>query len=309
VKRAALCTLALAACWRGGGVQRPGDTEPDAADPLAFLPMDSEIVVGFDAVRLRGSALWREHGPQIIGQFRELERVKTACGFDLVQTITGVTVGFKQLPKDKLHGVVVVRGLDARRVAACLPKLDPDLMVTLDREVGLIHDSSGGSGAIPPGDVTGSPIIAAFTAVGADAVVFEIGPSPNRDALLGIVQAGAPLRKSPSLLATFGHVEHGVTMWGWVDGKSRVAKKLAREGFPASSVDTTLMLTDRMALVGRVALADATQATKFANKLTNDLAMGQGLLERLDATASGAVVTLHADATGPQVAFLLKLLR
>ena len=268
------------------------------SSPLAFLPIDAELVVGYDAAQVRGSALGHRFEAVLDKQLgSSREKFRAACGFDPIKTVTQLTVGVKLLPRGKVDGVVVVRGIDPARLVECLPKFDPDLVVTRDREVSILKDKAGADG----------PGFAAFTAVGADTVVIQTGPGMTRDSVMAIVHGGAPLRNSPTFVGLYDHLEHGASLWGVINGNSKALAELSRMGVKPRSVDGTMTVSDQVVVVGRIAVESPEEATRLASLASSTFAGAKQMFERLDATASGAVVTMNVALTGPQLDALLQM--
>src|SRR5262245_48765971 len=121
-----LVVLALAACHHAAGPSTSTPTnkapEPDYRTPygdeLAFLPVDSDFVIGFDFATLRNSPMWALFKPQIDAIAHKVPKVGGACGAAIL-TFERVTMALKMQARDQLSGVVVMQGGDMNRALEC----------------------------------------------------------------------------------------------------------------------------------------------------------------------------------------------
>ena len=105
IQRALLVgSLILGACSStpSGRSTPPGNTAPPkapdyaaiVADPLGFLPIDSEIVMGLDIDSLRSSPLWPPLASRVTSSAgAQLTAFQQMCGFDAMATMHRVRVG------------------------------------------------------------------------------------------------------------------------------------------------------------------------------------------------------------------------
>lgn len=101
-----------------------GGTSPKAAakQDLAYLPINSDVVVTIDAAAMRSSALYTRLAPKMLAQMAaELAEVKKRCGFDPMVQISGLTVGMRPSAnsQQKPVGVVLAHGLREADINKC----------------------------------------------------------------------------------------------------------------------------------------------------------------------------------------------
>jgi len=93
-----LVAVACAACYRDAAPPAAPPEPPrharTAADPLAFLPADAELVVSVDAAQLRSSALWQKVQPALTAKLGDMLAAFAAeCGYDPVAAVKRITLG------------------------------------------------------------------------------------------------------------------------------------------------------------------------------------------------------------------------
>lgn len=295
---AATVTLALGACYRDRGSGEPAGGRPAgeraaaaSADPLAFLPIDAEIVLGLDARRLFASPLWRVFGPQLVDRIAGgLQEFQTACGYDPLAALRGVTVGFKA--SEPIDGVVVVRGLDRDRTMACAARVLPRRGVTIER--GVISVPGGGAGDPP----------AAATFAGGSTLVI----ATSRGKLDAALASGAPLRGSRAFMELWQLVDTGQAAWGIVNGASSAFDTLSSLGLRPRAMLGSVGLDHGLSVTGRLRLGTPDEATQLAQLAQPQLGMARAMADRFDLGAEGPDLTLRVEMTAAQVEALAGLL-
>ncbi len=115
---------ALVGCGGKTTTTTVGGTAPKAAakQDLAYLPINSDVVVTIDAAAMRSSALYTRLAPKMMAQISgQLAEVKKRCGFDPMGQINGLTVGLRPTATSdqKPVGVVLVHGLREADINKC----------------------------------------------------------------------------------------------------------------------------------------------------------------------------------------------
>lgn len=127
----------VAACDKGKGGGGGGASGPTGAAgaaavapakgglnrALAAMPKDTEVILGIDIGKLRGSDLFKKYEPmlmQAIGD--DLKKFKDTCGFDPMQKLSGVLIGGKGSGGDMSQGTIFVRGFERAATIECLKK-------------------------------------------------------------------------------------------------------------------------------------------------------------------------------------------
>jgi hypothetical protein len=289
----------LAACHHDAATAPPSNRRaPSApaaaiADPLGFLPVDSDVVIGIDVRGLRASALWAEYQPQLaraIGP--QLGEVQRSCGFDPLQAIDSITVGGASKSSE---AVIVVRGLDRDRTVACLERnLIPDTKVTSDHGMLLLANQSGRRNLVTFADRT--------------TLVLQGSTAPTPESLRAVLQSGVPLRGSPGFVATFERLEPGATLWMVINGKAAFFDKFADAAIRPVAIFATLRLGDGFAAKAHMRLATpeaAAQATALAQA---QIAQAAAMFDRLEVAADADVMTVTAEMKLDKVRTLIAML-
>ena len=302
----------LGACYHdsGGATTRPLDNTSGArsargldvsatiADPLGFLPIDSEVVVSLDADQLRGSELWRQVEPTLLAKAgTDLARFRTLCGFDPITSIRGLTVGMAHVGQVNPDGVFVVHGIDRARMLACVGKLAAnDHGITVDK--GVVTADAGKD----------DPNAVVFQFVDASTAVCLVGPSATKERLARVVRSGAPLRGSPSFLAMMSLVDVQAALWALVNGNSHVFDKAAAMGVKPKAVFGSLGLSDGLAMSLRLRLETPQEATSFVALVQGQIGTAKMFFDRFDVTADDADVVFGIGMTTAQVQMIAGLL-
>lgn len=292
----------LAAC--GGAPPKPNkavhpvDYRATIADPVGFLPIDTDIVIGLDAEQLRRSRVWPMLEPRLLAEAgQDLADFKTACGVDPMATIRGITFSLKQSRKPTPNIVVVVTGLDREQVMACLrnvAKTDPSLKIAADGTV--ITD-------VPDNDV--APV--AFAFVDAVTAVVMIGPDTSSSAFAKVLASGSPLRSSPEFGARIARINLKAALWTMLDGKSKFFAEAAAKGLYPKALVGSINLAAGMDASVHLQLSSPEEAQHVHTVAQDQLGMVSGFVDKLDITVDGSDVALTAVMTDAQLQNVLSL--
>jgi hypothetical protein len=100
-----------------GGLQRA----------LAAMPSDSDIILGIDFAKVRGSALFKKYEAQIMAKIGDdLAKFQKTCGFNPMEKLTGVIIGGKGQGQELDQGTIFVRGFDKTAALDCLKKREAE---------------------------------------------------------------------------------------------------------------------------------------------------------------------------------------
>lgn len=261
-----------------------------ADDVLGFLPANSDVVVGIDGVALRSSALWKQFEPQIEGAFgAKLPAMREKCGFDPLTSIERVTLGGTiSQDNDQLDGVIVVRGVSGQQTLDCIAAATEG-EGSVKMEAGKLVLDKGGNDKM------------VATIVGASTLVLHMGTSASAASLDAVLNGGAPLRTSPAFMALFERREANASVWGMINGSSKLLAEAAQAGAKPKSIDGTLVLSDRFVGAIRVAFDSDGDASKVQGNLSQFLPIARGYFEKLDLRADGSVLRGDVIATDAQM--------
>ncbi len=301
----------LTACFNSGGSTsgttpsnkaggRGGvDYSATLADPVGFLPIDSEVVLSLDAEQLRRSPVWPMLETKLLAAAgRDLMRFKTVCGFDPVSSVRGITIGIKNLKQDTPDGILVVSGLDRVRLTDCMAKVRKDgdtaVQVAADGTVTIAAEGAGGS-----------PVV--FRFVDDSTVVAMIGPATTSASFAAVLASAAPLRKSPAFAELVGRINLEAALWTVINGNSTVFEQVAALGVKPKAIVGFVNLTTGMDASVRVRLSSAQEAQQLTTMAQGQLGIAQGFFDKLEVTADGADVAVLAVMTGAQLQSMLSL--
>lgn len=290
---------AAGACYRdrGSGGALEHRAEPArgaaaaAADELAFLPMDADVVIGLDAQQIFGSALWKHLEPQLMQRLGQgLQELRAACGYDPFAALRSVTVGAKA-GGGSFDGVLVVRGLERDRTMACAGRaLAQRARVTIEGGVVTISQK--------PGE---PPVVMTF----ADPRTLVIAPS--RAKLDAALASGAPLRRSRAFSELWALIDAKQALWAIANGGSSAFDGLSALGIRPRAMFGSVALGDGLTMTGRLRLASADEATQLAATVQGQLGPAQAMVDRVEVGADGVDLTLRVSMTTAQLDTIIRM--
>jgi len=290
-------SIALAACYHGGGDSGGGAVENRTAKPLAlaassdvlaFLPMDSEIVLGLDARQIVASPLWKHAGPQLMARIAKgVGDFQATCGYDPIAALQSVTVGLKATTP--IDGVFVLRGLPRDKTLACAGRAIP-------RQPPIVVE--GGIITVPGDGPDDPPAVMTF----ADATTLVVATS--RGKLDAALASGAPLRRSRAFSELWALVDAKRAVWAILNGSSRAFSSLASFGVRPRAMFGSIALTNGLSLSGRLRLGTADEATQLASLGQSQVGPMQTMVDKVEIGADGVDVTLRVDMTAAQLDML-----
>jgi hypothetical protein len=288
---AATGSLALGACYRdrapGGPLEHRAERARTAAasgDALAFLPIDSEIVLGLDARQIFASPLWKRFEPQLLGLLgKDLPDFQARCGYDPFAELRGVTIGAKA--GDPLDGVLVVRGLPRDKTMACIGRALPQ-RARITVEGGIIT---------VPGDGDDPPAVMSFA--GQATLVI----ATSRAKLDAALAAGAPLRKSRAFSELWALIDARHAVWAIVNGSARAFDSLSALGIRPRAILGSVALGSGLSLTGLMRFGTADEATQLASLGQSQVGAAKGMVDHVEIGTDGPDVTLRVDMTVAQL--------
>lgn len=275
----------------GGAVAGAG-----ASDDLSLLPVDSEMVMGLNFAQLRTSALWKLVEPKLMDNAAGgLAKFKDKCGFDPMEAVKSISIGFKGLgaPGDaKPDGVVVIHGPDKAKTLACLDAVKDEAAkdgteFTRDGDAVLVKMKNGEGGAM------------AF--VNDATMVFVVGPSATKDGLKAVTAGTSALKTSAAFTEMYGKINTGESLWLLVNGNSKAFDAASQMGMKLKAVFGSVNVTDGLSADLRVRFESADQANQIVGMGKGQLAAASKMFAKLDLTADGADAHLVAALTKDQL--------
>lgn len=253
-----------------------------AADDLALLPADSEVVLGFNFAQLQQSALWKEYSPKLKEKMSSgLAEMKAACGFDPMETLKSFAIGMRGLGDGKPDGVMVIHGPGKAKVMGCTDKLKAEAAknggeVTVDGDVVLVKDKSGANTAV--------------TFVNDTTMVGVIGDKGTKDGVKAAAMGGSTLKTSSAFMEMYSKIKPGQSLWLMINGNSPALAKAGAMGVKPKAVFGSLNVTDGIAVDLRVRLATPEEATQLVNMAKGQTSSAQvkAMFDTLDVTTDGS---------------------
>jgi hypothetical protein len=290
--------LALVACGSSAPPAAPSNKAPAPSyaaaldDVLGFLPVDSEIVVGIDGNQIRHTAIWSQVAPKLEQAMGEdLQQVRTACGFDPFATVERISIGLRAVEQDRMAGVIVARGVGAGTMGCVRTRFGKGGAVIDDKGV-LVMDHHG------------DRIKTAWTVVGTSLVV-QVGQDVGHDSMQVVLGSGSPLRGSSAFMTIYNRLGKGTSVWGIVNGRSKLFDELSGSGMRPVAMEGALTLSDRVQLAGIATFDTPDTATKVDGLLKATFPQIQRFVERSESRVDGAAVDVRLDMTGAQLMQLL----
>jgi len=302
-----LVALLVAGCYHGSAApaptppankQRNEDLARIADDPLAFLPVESDIVLGVDFERLRDSQLWRDQLEPLLMQSASdtFQKVHSQCGFDPLSQLQRVSIAYKKLDDRHNDGTFVVHGVDSTRTVDCIAKASA-------KTDNIVHD-----GNVVMVSKPGDEFVLAIAPLGRTGMIMQGAPSANRTSVEGRIHIGAPLRTSRTFMTFFNRLEPAASLWLVINGNSSFLASAKSMGVSPTGVDMTLTVTDKYVIAARITTAsagDASQLESLANQLSTQ---ARAMVETYDVKADDNVVRVDIVITAPQAQTLLTML-
>lgn len=303
--------LAVAGCYssKGGGAKAPSNTAAPAlapvvskhahlartiADPLGFLPVDSEIVLHIDTQRVRRSALWRQYEPMLMqAASNGLPKVSGDCGLDIIANLGTLRFGFKDIG-DHVQGVMVVTGINNAKLRTCMvaDKQSGDFVIDGDVMVGT--------------STKGQEM--ALELVGASTVVLVMGTGTDRARLDAVLNSGAPLRTSPAFVDIFSTLNTQSALWFAMNGSSKAFDQTAGLGFRPKALFGSVGLVDGLSASMRIRMESPGSATQLTTMISGQIGALKSFVDRLDVAADANDVTLELGMTDAQVSSIVSML-
>lgn len=273
------------------------DYRATIADPVGFLPIDSEIVLAMDLDQVRRSQLWDPIVEQLKTRTQDkLASLTAECGFDPIAAVRGATIGMKTYKQGDPTGVVVMTGVPRDKVTACLDSLPPtdatQSSLHKDHGVYIIRSSSN---AI------------ALTFVDDSTMVLLLDPKADRAAMERILSAGSPLRRSPTFTQLIAQVDTSSAVWAIMNGRASVFDLSTNTSQRPTAVWGSLHLEDGAALSMRLRFVDPSIAQQLATQIQSQISTLQAFFDRLDVNADGAELSIEAAMSETKVSGMLAL--
>ncbi|MEO8699719.1 MAG: hypothetical protein ABI867_06730 [Kofleriaceae bacterium] len=275
---------------------KPSATSND----LAYLPTDSEVVVGLELSRLTTSAVWKQLVVPLLleGDIKaKLAELQARCGFDPIASIKTISFGARDLDA-KVSGVAVVRGADKAKVVACFDKLkaDPKAKLTIAQDGEITNLTSKG----------GDTVAVAFTDPTTAIVAFGPAAASIKTAMTGTSQ----LPKAAAFVAVLNQTNTQDPVWAVINGDAKLLAPV-RAIANLKVVFGSLAVAEGVALEVRARFESADKATQLATFAKNQSGMllRAFTFDKLVIEADGPDVKLTAAASSENLQAIIKQIK
>jgi hypothetical protein len=308
IQRALLVgSLLLGACSStpAGPTTPPGNTAPakapdyaaTIADPLGFLPLDAEVVMGLDVDSVRTSPLWPVLAPRITAAAgAHLAAFQQMCGFDPMATVHRIRFGLKNLKLEKPEGVIVISGLDRPALMSCLGKASNGAALIEGDYVTFDAAKTGGPQA-------------AFAFVDASTVVVSLGPTANKAQLKTVLASGAQLRTSPAFTDLLAKTDVEASLWGMMNSNSSMFDQLAAGiGSKPTAAFGSVRLGMGMVMNMHIRFDSPAAAQQLSGMANSQIGMARGFVTKVDVTTEASDVVVAVGMDDQQLNALLMMI-
>lgn len=305
--RSLLVALLVAGCYHGTAAPPPPpptNTQKNDAlahvadDPLAFLPVESDIVLGIDFARLRDSQLWRDQLEPLLTQTGSdtFQKVRSQCGFDPLSQLQRASMAYKKVDDRHNDGTFVVHGVDSSRTVECIAKASA-------KTDNISHD-----GNVLMVSKPGDDVALAIAPLGRSGMIVQSLPNANRASVEARMRIGAPLRTSRTFMTFFNRLEPSASLWVVINGNSSMLASAKSMGVSPTGFDMTVTVTDKYVIAARITTASAADATQLESLANQISAQARAMVETYDVKTDDNVVRVDIVITAPQAQTLLTML-
>ncbi len=261
------------------------------ADPLGFLPLDSEIVLGLSGDQVRQSGLWKQLEPNLLAKIGpQLKTFMALCKLDPLESIHSLSVAVKNVGHDHPDGVLVVRGLDREALLACLSRTEgAERKVTIDDGVVSIEAT-----ASDPDNVV-------FRFVDRTTLVAVVGTTATKEVLQRVLRSGAPLRSSPVFNEMWTLLDTSGALWVLINGTGTIFDKAGALGLKPKAMFGSVSLAAGLSIDLRMRLGSVAEVTQIVTMAQSQLKSARALMERFDVTADNLDVVIALEMTDQQI--------
>ncbi|MEZ4360735.1 MAG: hypothetical protein R3B48_11180 [Kofleriaceae bacterium] len=294
---------ALSACKKEGdsGGAGGGGGGGAAADDLNVIPKDSDFVLEIDLGKLRGSALFKEHGQQLVEKAAsELTKFKDTCGFDPVESAKRVVVGVK-MNGDKASGSIIFHSTVSKvQIKACLEKSKAEI-----EKDGTKLEMDGDIAFLTPSK---EEAFGAVTFLGSDGVVVLFKDSAwTKDQVQAALTGGGSIKGSKDFGDLHSARKKNQTLWMYMNGASPMLAKAAPMKLDAVGFFGTVDLTDGLSSQFRARMKTAADAQQIEAAMKGQLASAQMFFSKIEAKVDGSDLIIDADMSAKQLQGMMSM--
>jgi hypothetical protein len=235
----AVGVVGSAAYSRCGGCRKQHhDTQTD--DALAYLPADSDIVLGFDVDALRGTSATDDLREELEHELA-YRAFKRGCGFDPLTAIDRVTIGV-HADGDHSTGVFVVNGSELGKLVKCADDIGDT--VRRDGDIVFVTDKDG---------------TAALELVDDHTLIGVFGEHPTKHMVDEVLRRDDSIRGRKEFASLYSDVDTRSAAWVVLSGTT-LREKVELDSF--QGIAASVKIDSRLTFEMRARFASAADAEK-----------------------------------------------
>ncbi|HEU0034704.1 MAG TPA: hypothetical protein VFQ53_28965 [Kofleriaceae bacterium] len=300
IRHSSWVVVALVAGFAGAAFAQPAKKLPaKAADDLALIPMDSEVVGGLDFAQVQTSKLWKQFvEPQLAKNEvrKQIDEFKTNCGVDPMKSVTKMSFGMKGIGNPNPDGVIVAHGVPKAKLTACFDKM--------------VKAKQGQAKIVRDGDIVtittkdNQPV--AFMFLDDSTALVVVGTQANTAGVKGIAKGTSTLRTSAAFSDLHKKTNTNDTLWMIINGNSKAFDQMRGMGMKPKAVFGSVNVTKDLTMDLRMRMESAGEATNIASMMQSQVKGAAGMFDKLQVSSDGADVKALVVLSDAKLQGLLK---
>ncbi len=266
-------------------------------NPLDYVPIDADVVIGLDFQRLQRGALWQRFvAPAIAKNVAQLALFHQTCGFDPLATVTTVVMGATSVGHPDGSVAIVIQGPERVAMSDCMTKL---VRISTREAHPIVQDGEAFYGGLPDG----KQYAVAFP--GDHTMLVVTGPTADKGTLATRLARKNSVTTSQAFTEVLGEVDRSRMFWLVANGHSMMSQ--FPFGVSPRVVFGTLEADDGLALDLRVRVGDPAEATQLTSQLNSSVASFRTMVDRLDIAAENSDMHITGAMSAAKIAALTGL--
>jgi len=138
-----------------------------------------------------------------------------------------------------------------------------------------------------------------------DSTMLVMGPNGSKDSIKALAAGGSALKSSPKFVEMYGKINSNETLWGLINGESKIFKK-----FPFAkplAVFGSLNITDGLSADVRMRLETEDAAQQLSQLANGQAKQAAGMVDSISITTEGTDVHLKTSASFDKIMALATL--
>ena len=212
---------------------------------------------------------WAHYSTQILAKAQGvLDRLKSACGLDLVAVLDGFSVALADSAGTP-HGAAILHGLSRAQVKTCVDHHEAGVTVTIDGDLTLL--------TMPTGEL-------ATTFLDDSTLLVVSGPTATKAGITSLLQQTATIGASVTFSEMWKLIDKHASGWFLINASSAMMATLKSLTPDALAVFASIRVTENLALDGRVRTQSPASATMLVAMIKPQLPQAASLFTSIDVT-------------------------